>query len=97
KIKRGRSEREYEAGKGNIVRRGRAGISNANLTAGNSKEGSGKERPEVLQPLPVDRRESPAGLLARHSQEGRLRGGRNQRAGVRGEPDREHQGSRGPA
>ena len=32
----GRGGRKYVAGKGNIVRRRRAGISNANLTAGNS-------------------------------------------------------------
>ena len=59
------------------ARKGRG--SNANLTAGNSKEGTGKEGPPVLQPLPVDRRGSPAGLLARHPQKRRIRRGWDQR------------------
>src|SRR5438093_876420 len=77
------------------ARKGRG--SNANLTAGNSKEGTGKEGPPVLQPLPVDRRGSPAGLLARHPQKRRVRRGWDQRRGIRGEPDRQHPGSSRPA
>src|SRR3989442_3623424 len=55
------------------ARKGRG--SNANLTAGNSKEGTGKEGPPVLQPLPVDRRGSPAvrfALLPRDRKSTRL-------------------------